>query len=356
MSQLLAKTSSPFRLKLEVARGSAQDFELWHWGVSPMFGMDARDRRARTDFTFDATSYQFADVAVASAKSSATAFERTTKTIARSGIDTIDVLIYLAGGYSLDVEGRAAEVHAGDVCILDMTRPATLRTTDYTHLSIVLPRATLEPLLPNLDALHGLILPRGTSLNTMLVAHLRALYAEAPALGLQDGRAAAEGTAALIAAFVSPRANGRHETRRATSIATIQALRRVIENHLGDPALGPEFLMRRVAVSRASLYRLFEPLGGVRSYIQQRRLTRAFQTISNPAQADQRIGSIARRHGFTNDTVFSRAFRDAYGLSPTEMRMTAKAGYFEEMNSPGGAGGSFWAVNRWLLGIDASLR
>ena len=350
------KPPAPFKLSLGVTRGNKHDFELWRWGVSPMFAMDARDRAARAAFTLSATSYQFADVALASVTSSATQYERTNATIARSGIDTIAVLLYLAGGFSLDVEGREIEVTAGDICILDMTRRSRLRTPDYTQLSIVLPRAMLEPLLPNLDLLHGMVLPRGTSLNTLLAGHLRALYSEAPSLRNGDGRSAAQGTAALIAAFAGSSANGHKRAAQAIAAASLQAARRTIETCIADPILGPDFLARQLGVSRAKLYRMFEPLGGVRNYIQQRRLTRAYQTICDPANARERVSAISARYGFTNDSVFSRAFRDAYGMSPSDMRATAQAGYADAIDAPLTDDGSYWAVNRWLLGLDASAR
>lgn len=356
VTEIRSNARSTHRIHLGIVPGRSDDFELWRWGVSPMFDMDAADRRARSSFALDATACQFADVAVSSTRSSVTRFERSAPVIARSGMDSIVVLIYLAGGYSLDVEGRSLEVNAGDACILDLTRRSTLRTTDYTNLSILLPRAMLEPLAPNLDDLHGMVLPHGRPLNTLLVAHLRTLHAESPGLGLTDGRAAAHGAAALIAAFAGPSADGYKTAAQAVAAASLQAARRSIEINLANPELGPDFLARQMGVSRAKLYRLFEPLGGVRNYIQQRRLTRAFQTIADPAQARERVSAIAARYGFTSDSTFSRAFRDAYGMSPSDMRATAQAGYREAIHTSFKGGGSFWTMNRWLLGMDASGR
>jgi len=348
--------STLMRWDLGVAPGNAQEFELWRWGVSPMFAMDARSKSARGAFRLQATSFQFADIAVASATSSATRFTRDTSVIARSGIDNIMVMTYVTGGFAFTTDGRDIQVRAGDVCVLDMTRRAELVTSHYRHLAVVLPRAQIEAVLPALDNLHGLVLPRGSPLNALLLSHMRALYNEAPALGLVEGRAAASATANLVAALVAPDAEAREISQPAVAAAYLQSLRRVIEANLDNPKLGPDMLLRQVGVSRSTLYRLFEPVGGIRSYIQQRRLTRAFQKISDPKSAHEKIGAIARRYGFTNDSVFSRSFRDAFGMSPSDMRQLAKTGYEKAATSQRSGYGAFWTLNRWLLGIDPSGR
>jgi AraC-like DNA-binding protein len=347
-------TAAQFRLNFSVAPGNTHQFELWRFGLSPLFAMDARDARARSAFEVEATSYQFADVAISYGSSSAAKFERSTQTIARSGLDNICLVVHLDGGCDLDVYGRSTEVHPGDVFFLDLTRSCTIRSPDYKSLSIVMSRALLEPLLPDLDSLHGLILPRASPLNAMVVSHLQTLYAEVPALGLQDFRAAARGTAALVAALAGASANGREASSQTAAVASLQALRPVVEANLANPDLGPAFLCRKLGMSRATLYRLFEPLGGVRRYIQQRRLTRAYQTITDPAHAGERIGTIAARYGFSNDSVFSRAFREAYGMSPTDLRNVT--GRYDSAKPGASNDSDFITMNRWLLGMDAAGR
>jgi hypothetical protein len=89
------------------------------------------------------------------------------------------------------------EVYAGDVCFLDLSRPIALRAPNYESLTLILPRAALQPHIADLDCLHGRILQKSSQLNAMPVGHLRTLFAEAPMLSSADGRAAANGTAAL---------------------------------------------------------------------------------------------------------------------------------------------------------------
>jgi len=344
---------APLRLSLSVAPGNASAFDLWRSAMSPLYALDAPDARARASFAAELTGYMFGDVAIASSHSSAAVFERTAQTIARSGIDNISLLLYADGGCALDAEGRATEVHAGDVCFFDMTRRSTVRASDYGNLSIVLPRALLAPYVTDIDGLHGRILRSSTPLNTMLAGHLRTLFAEAPALGLSDFRAAARATAALIAAFAGPSADGRNAIARANAAASLQAARRTIEANLRNPELGPGFVCQQLGMSRAKLYRLFEPIGGVRHYIQQRRMRRAYQAITDPARARERVSAIAARCGFSNASVFSRAFREAYGVSPTELRGVVRTGT-AGIGLSGDSG--FGTMRRWLLGLDAAGR
>jgi len=341
---------SQFRLDLSVTPGNAHEFDLWRSGMSPLFTLDAPDAETRSAFGVQLTSYQFADVALVSGSSSAATFERRAPLIARSGLDNICLLVYAEGGCALDIEGRAAEVHAGDVCFLDLSRPSSLRAPNYESLTLILPRAALQPHIADLDDLHGRILQKSNPLNAMLVGHLRTLFAEAPALNAADGRMAANGTAALVAAFAGPSDIGRDTIARSESATSLLTFRRFVETNLHDPELGPEFICRKLGVSRAKLYRAFEPVSGVSDYIHQRRLTRARQLITDPAYAHQRIGVIAAQCGFGNSSVFSRAFRQAYGIPPSEWRVAFERAELGDASYYGEAG--FGTMSRWLLGLD----
>lgn len=345
---------APLHLSLSVAPGNGRAFELWRWGHAPIYAMDAPHPHARASFRSRMTGYIFGDVAIASDRSSAAVFERTAQTIARSGIDIISLVVYSDGGCGLDIEGRATELQVGDICVLDMTRHSTLRVPDHGTLSLVLPRALLAPYVADIDGLHGRILRRGAPLNAMLVNHLRTLFAEAPALGLPEGRAAARATAALVAAFAGPSAEGRDAIARTATAASLRAARRTIEANLHDPDLGPEFVCQQLGMSRAKLYRLFGPIGGVGRYIQQRRMARAYEAVTDPARASGRVGEIAARCGFGNASVFSRAFRRAYGVSPSELRSAVGRAGTADVGLSGDSG--FQTMSRWLLGLDAAGR
>lgn len=341
---------SQFRLDLSVKPGNAREFDLWRSGMSPLFTMDAPDAGARSSFGAQLTSYQFADVAIVAGRSSAAKFQRTAQNIARGGIDSIGLLVYAEGGCALDVEGRTAEVQAGDVCFLDLSRPISLKAPDYESLTLILPRAALQQHIADLDGLHGQILKKTSPLNAMLVGHLRTLFEAAPSLDSTDGRAAANATAALIAAFAGASANGRDTIAQSKSMTSLNTIRRLIEANLHKLDLGPDYICRQLGISRAKLYRVFEPMDGVSHYILQRRLALAHQLISNPVNGHHRIGAIAARCGFANISVFSRSFRQSYGMSPTELLRAFERAEPADISFSGEGG--FGAMNRWLLGRD----
>jgi AraC-like DNA-binding protein len=341
-----------FRLDLEIHPGNARQFELFRYGMAPFYAVDAADPRARASFGAEITSYQFADIAIAAGHSSAATFERTKQTIARSGVDNICLLVYSAGGSGLDADGRAVEIRPGDVCIFDMTRPSTVKAPDFTDLSIVLPRALFETNIADPGRLHGQVLERGTALNAMLVSHLQTVYAHAGALSLSDARTAAQVATALVTAFAGASGDGRESLRHAAAATWLQAARRVVEANLHDRRLGPAFLCGRLGMSRTKLYRLFEAEGGVSHYILKRRLTRAYRSLLDAAHAHEGIGAIAAQCGFNNISVFSRAFRQTHGMSPTELRDAFGRGEMVDAAPP--LTNDFAAMSRWLSGNTAA--
>lgn len=346
---------SSLRLDFKVNPGNKRELELWQFALSPMHAMDLPDRSARPSFKVDMTSYQFADIATALGSSSAARFERTTQAIARSGLDNICVLTHLAGGFELNVDGRSVEVQPGDTCFLDLARQSMLRTPDYTSLAAIMLRALLAPLVKDIDALHGMVLKKGSPLAAMLGQHLHTLFREAPALDATEARIAARGTAALVATFAEAHARKGQTATRTDDVASLRMLRNAIEKNIGNPNLGPELLCLHAGLSRATLYRLFEPVGGVREYIQQRRLTRAYQMLTDPAHSHDRVSAIANSCGFSNDSAFSRAFREAYGMPPSALRNTAGESR-PSAHQAIEAESSFVTMNRWLMGLGLAGR
>lgn len=124
-----------------------------------------------------------------------------------------------------------------------------------------------------------------------------------------------------------------------------------IDGHLNEDDLTVDRLCFHFGLSRASLYRMFDPIGGVATHIRNRRLDRAFGALLAPASRRDCIGLIAERYGFRNEETFARAFKARFHVSPRELRQRGIAAL--DMVERGGEPVDD-VVRRWLRGLGTA--
>ncbi|MEI7713039.1 MAG: helix-turn-helix domain-containing protein [Rhodospirillales bacterium] len=298
-------------------------FSTWRSAMAPIFDIEPLIPAAAASFRGGLTTHHLGTMLLGQTVSQPQHFRRTGRTIAYSGLDHFMVQLQMTGGYSARAEGRAFEVGPGDICVFDLTRPIETTTSDFSNLTFVVGRDMLAPLVADADALHGTVLTSQTSLGGLLADHLLSLTQRVPHMTMAESRSVADATAALIAGCLAPAAARRDETGRGVAGAVLNRIRRHIETGLASPELNADSIGRQFGLSRASLYRLFEPLGGVANYIRERRLARALSVVTGHEHRHRRIGEIAHMFGFEDETVFARAFKRAFALSPRDARSRA---------------------------------
>ena len=93
-------------------------------------------------------------------------------------------------------------------------------------------------------------------------------------------------------------------------------IRKYVETHLENPKLGPLQICDLFNMSRATLYRMFEDDGGVRRYIQDRRLYSAIWDLASEGIRRGRLSRVAEKWGFSSDANFNRAAKAVFGMPP----------------------------------------
>ncbi|MEV7015945.1 helix-turn-helix domain-containing protein [Streptomyces sp. NPDC093991] len=123
----------------------------------------------------------------------------------------------------------------------------------------------------------------------------------------------------LLAARLGNQGSLPTEVRRNALLTWINAF---IDHHLADPALDPAAVAAHHHISLRTLHQLFrsEP-ETVAATIRRRRLERCRAGLTDPGLRHRTIGETAPRWGFRHAADFSRAFRRAYGMPPTEVRI-----------------------------------
>jgi len=100
-----------------------------------------------------------------------------------------------------------------------------------------------------------------------------------------------------------------------------------IESQLADAELTVETIARACAMSVRSVHRAFSDAsaGSVSKHIWLRRLSRCAATLRDPRQAHRPITDICLSWGFNSTSHFSRLFKERFGLTPREYRVTEAA-------------------------------
>jgi AraC-like DNA-binding protein len=247
------------------------------------------------------------------------AYERDRAKVARTGLDMIFVQI-ISEGSDVRLHGDEAYVtRPGDVCIEDMTRPFATRAQTCGNFSLVLERAALGQDEAVLDGLHGLVLKQETLAAQLLNTHVRTLWAGVRQIKAAEAAAAAQATGLLLGALAAPLARSR-DGGEAVASALLQRVKRYIQHNLALPGLTPDAVAQAMGMSRATLYRVCASIGGVGDYIRRQRLQRVFSDLGDPRLRHKSIAEVAYSWGFNDWSAFSRAFKSAFDMTPTEAR------------------------------------
>jgi AraC-like DNA-binding protein len=329
--------------------GTEDNIAAWREATATFFEVDELAAGEQLPFHADLHSYALGSVLLGMARASGQRFRRTPATIARSGVDHIILQLYVSGGY----EGVAGEmpirVEPGDICVLDLAQTFETRARAFQNVTLVVPRPMFDARLLQIEDLHGLVLPGGAALALLLARHLSALFDYAPRMTSDECQAAVEGTVALISACLKGELERRDADRGATAEASLFRIRRHIEARLTDPDLDTDAIAQHFGLSRASLYRLFAPIGGVADYIRSRRLHRAFFDLAGTGSRGLRISEVARRWQLGTDAHFTRLFKAAYGITPRGAREAALLG----VARPDAADRDGSTITRWMREMAA---
>lgn len=292
-------------------------FEAWRTAVASIQDTLPPDEAAGAAFRVRTTVWNLGGAVVAHGSYSAHRSDRSAALIRRGG-----------GGYRLSVmisgaPGRMAAgderllYGPGDVVVTDLDRPSGYEGRGVGEsVAVYLPRPVIDGLLPWSARAPILVLkgPMADLLRRHLVGLAGALRdpatpaAAAPALG--------QATAQLFAAALAGVVPREGEVRGAVEDALLRRITGFVEDRLLDPGLSQDLLCRTFHMSRATLYRLFQPLGGVASYVQERRLARVHEALLDPAH-HHHLGRLAETHGFSSAAQMSRAYKARYGTSPS---------------------------------------
>ncbi|MEU6734340.1 AraC family transcriptional regulator [Streptomyces physcomitrii] len=255
------------------------------------------------------------------------AARRTRRHIGASDPEMYELCLPQQGTGHLDL-GRAGTVSFGPGTVVVGTTSLPFVSSARAQGGLVsvtkfyVPRRLVPIPAHNVDTLLARPLPTGEGVGALFGQLLLRLTEESdtyrPADRARLGTVVADMFAAVLAHHLDAERSIPPESHRRTLFLRTQDF---IRRNLHDPWLTADTVAAAHHISTRYLYRLYQDNGlTVRAWIRDQRLERSARELADPARVHLRINELATRWGFSHPAAFSRAFRDAHGLAPSDYR------------------------------------
>ncbi|GAA1170375.1 helix-turn-helix domain-containing protein [Microbacterium oxydans] len=247
--------------------------------------------------------------------------ERTPELIARSDRSYFKLSLMLAGTGLLIQDDREAVLQAGDLAVYDTDRPYSLVFDEGFRTMVVMFPKHLLSLPPDVvGQLTAVRISGQEGLGGMVVPYLTQLAGNLDQLAGATGARLAHSALDLVST-VFTRELGLDGVSADPHRALVQRIRSHIDRNLASTDLGPASIASAHFISSRHLHGLFQEQGvTVSTWIRTRRLEQCRRDLLDPMLADRPVAAIAARWGFVDAAHFSRAFKSAFGISPSEYR------------------------------------
>jgi AraC-like DNA-binding protein len=252
---------------------------------------------------------------------------RTSRLIAQGNEEPVVINLLGRGVARIEQDAREVYLRPGEFAFCDMARPIDMEFPDpYQTKSLVLPRQVLGLSESDLRQITASPLRSDMALGGLLTILLSRLADTAGSYRPHAGELLARNVVDLLTVLADEQLGRDSEGTPSGDAVLLLRIRTFIVRHLADPDLTPEVIARAHHISVRYLHKVFEGEGGtVSRWIQSRRLEACRRDLLRREAANRTIVAVAHRWGFTSAAHFSRVFRAAYGMSPSEWRDTGRA-------------------------------
>lgn len=281
--------------------------------------------RGRKGFISQTKMMRFGGSTVGRARSVAQTLVRDADTLRRSGLDHVSVTLSFSNA-TADFDGLEGKADPGSIQFRDLARPTRSRGDNIDMITMMVPRHQIPNWLLTTN-FHGLILPGKSAGGRLVASHLATLVEVADSLSEDEGVAAIEATFVIAERFLGHR--GAVPSPMQTQAVQRTIRRRamhIFDTHAGNRNLTVGQVATLIGVSRSSLFRAFETMGGVLTYVRHRRLDRVYGTLRARGGAASVLEEVAGNHGFQSVRQMKTAFRSRFGFSLADILPSSLAG------------------------------
>jgi AraC-like DNA-binding protein len=216
----------------------------------------------------------------------------------------------------------------GEAVILTGGEPSSFGgpAQNSVHLLRV-PVRLLSPLVDDLEASYGRMIPADNAALQLLVGYIGAREEIDAVVTPEVERRVVTHIHDLMALAIGATRDADEIAKsRGVNAAWLRAIKEDIATSLDQPDLTVATIAARHRINPRQIQRLFENEGTtLTEYVLGQRLVRAHRLLTDPLRANQKVIAISLDVGFSNLSYFNRAFRRRYGVTPSELRAAARS-------------------------------
>ena len=304
--------------------GVAENKRLQFWRDAVCDTFVELDCRTYSDDGFfgEITTAQCDDMHFSRVSADGQRVDRTQSRIRKAREEVVLVSIQVSGNGTVAQDGREAKLEPGDFACYDSTRPYTLNfDAPFEQIVLHMPRSAMIRRAGATQEFTARRVSATSPLGSLVAPFIR----NAAAIVTQVGTVAASQLSDVCLGLVTAALGdftSRHpgnETPARSALAF--RAKTIIANNLGDIHLNTEKVAALMRISPRYLQDLFHSENTtVSEWIWSQRLEKGRRDLFDPVLAREPITQIALRCGFSDLAHFSRRFRAAYAMSPSEYR------------------------------------
>lgn len=299
---------------------AADRVERWHEAVTNTFVPLGVDLLEEEPSPADIVSDRLGVLRISRVQAGPQTVTRSRRLITGEDQEFIILTLQERGTAMKEQDGRQCVVRPGQFSLSDSSRAfrKTLHER-FAFTSFHFPREALSVRPEDLRLLTATTFTGSEGSSAVLAQYFTGLARVAADVDDAVGRRLAVTALDLVALLIDERSGRLSRPHSATAAATLVRVKDHIMRNLGDPELSPRTIAAVHFMSVRYLHKIFEQEGTtVAGWIRAQRLERCRRDLLRPRALETGVTVIARRWGFVSAAHFSRAFRDAYGMTPRE--------------------------------------
>ncbi|MBB6096504.1 AraC-like DNA-binding protein [Povalibacter uvarum] len=231
------------------------------------------------------------------------------------------ISIHQEGSGLVSQSGRSQQIDAGQMFVLDPSRPFSIETSAVRARSVYLSADSVRAVLPQLEEVTARRIDLRNGPGRIFASMVDQMFAIAHELDEHATDSLADALPYMLVTALDGADAASLECSSRLTLLHRHRIQQFAKEHLRDPRLDAKMIAEGVSLSIRRVYELFNPSSAsLMKWVWHERLERCRRDLGTSALRARPIGAIAFAWGFSDICHFSRTFKQRYGMTPREWR------------------------------------